>query len=71
MSNITDDHKQEEKKDDEFYEFIKNNYVETSTDQHYKDAREFLVHITKFYDIFIKVRSEFIETNQISNKEDQ
>ena len=75
MSNITHDCKQEEeRKSDEFYEFTKNNYVETSSDQHYKDAREFLVHVAKFYHAFTKLRSEFIryiETNQISNKEDQ
>jgi hypothetical protein len=63
-----------EERIDELYEFIKKNYVETSADQHYKDSREFLVYITKFHDAFIKVRSEFrfyIETNQISNKEDK
>jgi len=74
MSNINDDNKQEdERKSDEFYDFIKNNYVETSSDQNCKDARESLVYVAKFYDAFVKVRSEFrhyIETNQISNKED-
>jgi hypothetical protein len=72
MSDITDDFKQNEERDDEVYEFMKKNYVETSTDQHCKDAREFVVYIKKIYDAFNNVRSEFmnyIRTNQISNKE--
>ena len=74
MSNIADDSKQNEERDDEVYEFIKKNYVETSNEQHCKDAREFLVHIKKFYDVFINARNEFlnyIKTNQITNKETQ
>jgi hypothetical protein len=75
MSNIDDYNKEEdERKSEEFYYFIKNNYVETSSDQNCKDARESLVYVAKFYDAFVKVRSEFrcyIEMNHNLNKEDK
>ena len=71
---MTDNEKQEEERYDIIHNFIMNNDSEISTDQHYKDAREFLVYITKFYDTFSKLRSEsfcYIKTNQITNKEDR
>lgn len=72
---MTDDDKEEERYDI-IHDFIMNKDNDTgiSTDQHYKDAREFLVYITKFYDTFSKLRTEsfcYIKTNQIFNKEDR
>jgi len=66
--------KQEEERYDIIYDFIKNNDSGISTDQHYKDARDFLVYITKFYDTFSKLRTEafsYIKTNKIFNNEDR
>ena len=73
---MTDNEKQEEERYDIIHDFImnKDNDSGISTDQHYKDAREFLVYITEFYDTFSKLRSESfcsIRTKQITNKEDQ
>lgn len=71
---MTDDKKQEEERYDIIYDFIKNNDSGISTDQHYKDAREFLVYITKFYDTFSKLRTKafsYIKTNNIFNNEDR
>ena len=59
---------------DEFRNFILNNYEKTSTEQHYDDAIEFFVYISKYYDIFNKLRDDFIryiEINKITNKEQQ
>ena len=59
---------------DEFRNFILNNYEKTSTEQHYDDAVEFFVYISKYYDIFNKHRDDFIryiEINKITNKEQQ
>jgi len=70
---MTDNNKQEEERYDIIYDFIKNNDSGISTDQHYKDAREFLVYITKFYDTFSKLRTDsfcYIKTNQIFDKEE-
>ena len=50
--------KQEEERYDVIHDFMMNNYTETSTEQHYKDAREFLVYIAKFYDTYNKIRTE-------------
>lgn len=52
--------KQEQDRYDIIHNFMMNNYTEVSTEQHYKDAREFLVYITKFYDIFSKLRTEIL-----------
>ena len=74
MSNMTDNDKQDEERYDVIHEFIMNNDTGISKEHHYRDAREFLVHITKFYDIFSKLKSEsfcYINTKQITNKEDQ
>jgi hypothetical protein len=73
---MADNNKQEEERHDIIHDFImnKDNDSGISTDQHYKDAREFLVYITKFYDTFSKLRTEassYIRMNQIFNKEDQ
>ncbi len=73
---MTDNYKQEEERYDIIHDFImnKDNDSGISTDQHYKDAREFLVHITKFYDTFSKLRTEsfsYITTNKIFNNEDR
>ena len=71
---MTEDKKKEEERYDIIYDFIKNNDSGISTDQHYKDAREFLVYITKFYDTFSKLRTEsfsYIKTNNIFNNEDR
>ncbi len=59
---------------DEFRNFILNNYEKTSTEQHYDDAVEFFVCISKYYNIFNKLRDDFIryiEINKITNKEQQ
>ena len=73
---MSNNNKQEEERYDIIHDFImnKDNDSGISTDQHYKDAREFLVYITEFYDTFSKLRSQSfcdIRTNQITNKEDQ
>ena len=73
---MTDNEKEEEERYDIIHDFImnKDNDSGISTDQHYKDAREFLVYITEFYDTFSKLRSQSfcdIRTNQITNKDDQ
>ena len=73
---MTDNDKQEEERYDIIHDFImnKDNDSGISTDQHYKDAREFLVYITKFYDTFSKLRTEsfyYIRMNQITNNEDR
>lgn len=75
---MTDNNNQEEEEEryDIIHDFImnKDNDLGISTDQHYKDAREFLVYITEFYDTFSKLRSQSfcdIRTNQITNKDDQ
>lgn len=71
---MTDNNKQEEERYDIIHDFIMNNDSGISTDQHYKDAREFLVYITKFYDTFSKLRTEsfsYIKTNNIFNNEDR
>jgi len=74
---MTDNNKQEEEERyDIIHDFIinKDNDLGISTDQHYKDAREFLVYITKFYDTFSKLRTEsfcYIRTNEITNNEDR
>ena len=73
---MSNNNKQEEERYDIIHDFImnKDNDSGISTDQHYKDAREFLVYITEFYDTFTKLRSQSfcdIRTNQITNKEDQ
>jgi hypothetical protein len=66
--------KQEEERYDIIHDFIMNNDSGISTDQHYKDARDFLVYITKFYDTFSELRTEafsYIKTNKIFNNEDR
>lgn len=73
---MTDNDKQEEERYDIIHDFImnKDNDSGISTDQHYKDAREFLVYITKFYDTFSKLRTEsfcYIKTKQITNNDDR
>lgn len=73
---MTDNDKQEEERYDKIHDFImnKDNDSGISTDQHYKDAREFLVYITNFYDTFTKLRNEsfcYIKTKQIVNEEDR
>ena len=71
---MTDNDKQEEERYDIIHDFIMNNDSGISTDQHYKDARDFLVYITKFYDTFSELRTEafsYIKTNKIFNNEDR
>ena len=73
---MSNNNKQEEERYHIIHDFImnKDNDSGISTDQHYKDAREFLVYITKFYDTFSKLRTEascYIRMNQIFNKEER
>lgn len=59
---------------DEFRNFILNNYEETTTEQHYNDAGEFFACISKYYDIFNKLRDDFIryiDINKITDKGQQ
>ena len=64
----------EEERYNIIHEFIVNNDEVKSKKQHFKDAREFLVYITKFYDTFSELRTEafsYIKTNNIFNNEDR
>ncbi len=70
MSNIIEskiDHKQQlEDKWKKIIEFSMKIYKDRlvlgiSNEQHYKDAREFLVPITKFYELYNKLKNEAVE----------